>query len=312
MESRSAAVFLYEDEQGKIQNKLEEWWVSLEGHRSFLLSRHVLLMNRLAEVATHGLDRVFGGRLISWQALNCSAFYSLASLQLVSLMLGTPLGGSRWELALLFCMSVTCGTLPGFIHDRFIRIGLLTMPFAAFFLEPAIDVLIELLRRGRLDLGTIPGWVTLDVALFASFIADVFFIAATRWSLRLCFSNGHLMKMGALVLANFGLALLLVILPFQLPWKLFSPSAGSTYSAATLAAMNSADAFGCLAFVALVLGVLAHRVLWSIVARPLYAFQALGIARRKKMFGFIGLALVSYSVGGVIEGVRKIIEAGAG
>jgi len=74
-----AALFLYEDEQGRIQNKLEEWWVKLRDQEDSAISRHAAFMRAVARLATHGFDRVFGERVFSFRALWVSGWYSLAS-----------------------------------------------------------------------------------------------------------------------------------------------------------------------------------------------------------------------------------------
>jgi hypothetical protein len=51
-----AALFLYEDEQGKIENKLEEWWVRLDDGRNAAVSRHTAFMREVARLAGHGFD----------------------------------------------------------------------------------------------------------------------------------------------------------------------------------------------------------------------------------------------------------------
>jgi len=40
--------FSYETEDGKIQNRLEEWWIRVSDYRNQLLSRHVAFIKMLA------------------------------------------------------------------------------------------------------------------------------------------------------------------------------------------------------------------------------------------------------------------------
>lgn len=83
-----AALFLYEDEQGKIQNKLEEWWVGLSDMQSEALSRHTGFMREVARLTTQGFDRLLGPRLLSPSVLMPSSFYSSASLLLCTVVYG--------------------------------------------------------------------------------------------------------------------------------------------------------------------------------------------------------------------------------
>src|SRR5713101_120402 len=74
------ALFLYEDEQGQIQNKLEEWWVRSSDKQSAVLSRHATFMRQIAGLCTDALDRLFGSKFISARAFSVSVCYSMASV----------------------------------------------------------------------------------------------------------------------------------------------------------------------------------------------------------------------------------------
>jgi hypothetical protein len=121
-----AALFLYENEQGEIQNKLEEWWVRLVDRQSGALSRHTAFMQEVANLATRGFDRVFGEKLVSPQAVGVSVCYSIGSCLLAILTIGKfwlpiwlELGqlqlvlGAVWAAAFL-----ALGTFPAFSHRR--------------------------------------------------------------------------------------------------------------------------------------------------------------------------------------------------
>jgi hypothetical protein len=70
-----------------------------------------------------------------------------------------------------------------------------------------------------------------------------------------------------------------------------------------LAFVLSATLFACLATT-----MLLHRLFWPAIGRPLYKLQALGIAKRPKVFATIGLILVGVGVG-KHEWLWAIIEA---
>ena len=58
-----AAFFLYEDEQGKIQNFLEDLWIRIDDRRNTALSKHATFMQVVAKYISTIFDRVFGDRL---------------------------------------------------------------------------------------------------------------------------------------------------------------------------------------------------------------------------------------------------------
>src|SRR6516225_435142 len=74
-----AAIFLYEDEQGKLQNRLEHWWIEVNDQQKIATSQYASFMRELAKVAAGIFDRLFGSRLFSWRALRVSAAFSMGS-----------------------------------------------------------------------------------------------------------------------------------------------------------------------------------------------------------------------------------------
>src|SRR6266700_6033802 len=86
-------LFLREDEEGRIQNRLEELWIRIDDAQSAALSRQAAFVAEIARVVTRILDRIFGERLFSAHAASVSAFYGLASSILFSLFLKFINGG---------------------------------------------------------------------------------------------------------------------------------------------------------------------------------------------------------------------------
>jgi len=80
------ALFLYEDEHGKVQNTLEEWWIRLREKQTELLARHTVFMREVARLEKRVFDRLFGERLISLRAIGVSQSYSLASTGLAVIL----------------------------------------------------------------------------------------------------------------------------------------------------------------------------------------------------------------------------------
>ena len=74
------AAFLYEDEEGKLQNTLEKWSQQLRSQQNTALNRHALLMQRFAVAMTQWLDAIFGKRLLSAKAVVASGALSLSGV----------------------------------------------------------------------------------------------------------------------------------------------------------------------------------------------------------------------------------------
>src|SRR5271157_4236867 len=75
--------FLYEDEEGRIQDRIAEWWIRLDDVRTVSLSRAAAFMQGIAQITTKVMDYVFGTKTFSFRLLGTSFFFSIASLQLI-------------------------------------------------------------------------------------------------------------------------------------------------------------------------------------------------------------------------------------
>src|ERR1700694_5196508 len=82
-----AALFLYEDEEGKFQNKVEEWWIKLSDKQRASRSRVAAFMQEVAQLTGRGFDRLLGRRLFSFRVIPISIYLSFASFFLLILIL---------------------------------------------------------------------------------------------------------------------------------------------------------------------------------------------------------------------------------
>src|SRR6266852_4710232 len=74
------ALFLYENEQGKIQNVLENLWVRINDYNKTLLSKQTVFMREVARFTENSFRKLFGERLFSLRPAAVSACFSFASL----------------------------------------------------------------------------------------------------------------------------------------------------------------------------------------------------------------------------------------
>src|SRR5437879_6014623 len=78
------AAFLYEDEEGRLQNrlqdKLEKLWITIDDLTGTALARHTVFMRSVAVLITYAFDRLFGRRLLSMRAVGTSVCLTFASI----------------------------------------------------------------------------------------------------------------------------------------------------------------------------------------------------------------------------------------
>jgi hypothetical protein len=119
--------------------------------------------------------------------------------------------------------------------------------------------------------------------LLLSFGFDVLYISVTRMMLRWIFQMRRVHEIIGVIALNVGLALALVYGPIELMSVLTKPYLLGAWGAwsATLVAFNFGDIVACSVFFVVTLAVLAHRLMWPILERHIYALQRFGLIRKK-------------------------------
>jgi hypothetical protein len=314
------AIFLYEDEQGKIQNTLEDWWVKIDDLKRGALSRHTIFMQETARITNYGFNQLFGKKLVSLQALAVSACFSIASLGLAGLYM-------IYESENLFSSWLS---LP-FANEPLVALLWLLM-FLGIALIPSRWPSLSGLVLGVSALSSILFfalfWHNLEPNVFEyssycfgivlGIASDMLFIALTRkllrWSLMEKFS-----RILTVILLNCLLSFVLIKGFYR-----FSFSVGQVYNFdfSTLgnlmhiidfaflfaAGTNFFTVLFALAIVILALIMLLHRTFWPMLSRPIYALAKLGIIHRPKLLGTIGLALLGLATGIAPVSLKDIVD----
>ena len=327
------SVFLYEPEEGLIQNKLEEWWVALSDAEPRAVNKHTAFMAAVADFASRVFDRLFGKKLLSIRSVGVSACFSLASLGLVCSpglklfdmwypdYLGVLYGPVIISLVIIGMLPAALGTR---LPERRWFVGVVLLCLVALAGMHAVDWFDAHARVGRETLYN-------AVFLLVTVGSDTLFIAVTRWLLRKATRFHSVAGILGAILANISLAGLLVFLPTFIAWKEFTgrvklpdkldisdaivqytwSSNSREIFLTTLSGSNVLDAVVACAFFILLLILLLHRLLWPIVKRPVYVLARLGILHRRALFLILGMFLMG--AGGVSSStlalVKRIIEA---
>jgi len=282
-----AALFLYEDQQGKIENRLEEWWVKLEDQRNLAVSRNTAFMREVARLAGQGFDRLFGQKLFSLQAFGVSTSLTVAvGCAILTLFDLRPI------LSLFAAGALCCAMIPAFGHTK-------TAMLAA--LVPAVLTVVSLMTlAGFLAVGEVLTVVAI------SFGCDLVFIATTRLLLRWSSSMRRFPAVIGLTLLTALLAIVMMLIPANVGLRI-----GLALSLLyVLIFANAVDLIVASISVFLALSMLAHRLFWPLICRPLYALRERGV--RRSVFATVGVAMLGYAGIDVPELVRQLIEKGAG
>ena len=73
--------FLSEDEEGRVQDRVADWWVRLDDARSASVSWAAAFLQEAARLTARVIDYVFGSRPISLRIIGTSYCFSLASIK---------------------------------------------------------------------------------------------------------------------------------------------------------------------------------------------------------------------------------------
>lgn len=309
------SLFLYETEEGIVQNKLEELWIRLSEAKSAALSKQGKFIRTVSDLTEALFNRVFGKELVSFQSVAVSACLSLFSLGIVTcrgvydLPFPDIVEGLYGPVILLL---FAAGIFPAVLKDR--------LPRKIWFLSVALLCIVSFWGMyasnwfGEIFSGASPiRELRYDAAfLLLTILCDTLFVVATRWLLRRASSLHSVARILGTVLGNIGVATLLVLIPLIEPlrsggdlnlWNarhdlvhLFERQAAVDTSGniflLTLAGSNLFDAAVAFAFVGLFLMMLLHRLLWPVLQRPVYSIAKGDLTRRRKLFLVLGTILL--------------------
>lgn len=323
-----AAIFLYENEQRKVQNILEDWWLKIDERQRPLLSRHTNFMRNVAYHAASGFDRMFGHKLFSKQSIAVSASYSFASVFLSSFMVilyvvafepdVTSTNDPRVlrtaiVLLLLAGLNIVLAMLPLFIQSPYkLDLWLATVIVVDFLILLAIHIIFVL--------GEGPFFVFgLSIGVGLGIMSDIIFIAITRWALRWSAGLESFYKIISMILLNCLIALAFVGIPLflndWLPQWMLDNNVGSQtpkeivdLSTMFFAMSNVLTTLIAFAFLIHALLMLAHKFFWPLIERPVYALQQLGIAKRNKLLGVVGITLIGLAAGITPSWLKEVID----
>jgi hypothetical protein len=275
-----SALFLYENEEGRLQNILESWWLQISQIRSKIVSKETAFVKTVTAITSNCFDRVFGTHLLGPRALSTSVCYSLASGILTMTLLFVGWITVRRTCILVFSSAffLILGTIKPFAASRaghwlwlatIAFLGLIWYPVFDFFEEPSFFE----------GLGS-----EISIALPFAIISDLLFIAMTRVLLRYATRCDSFTKITSLTIGNVILAAGLTIAPVLINGKI----------GLLIAASNILDVLVASVFIVISASMLIHRITWPILERPVYAFHRYNIfSQHKKIVFFSGVSLIS-------------------
>jgi hypothetical protein len=254
------ALFLHEDEEGRLQNRMEELWVKMDDLRVKAISKEARFLKEVIRLVNLGLDSLLGRRLFSWRVVLVTICYSVASFfitigfifnlrkewQAYLVIFGT--GAAFWILGTL---SITA-TRPPYIQLWMIGVNVLIVAELVWLFKSA-------------DLRQFLGQT---IVLLIALLCDIIFIAVNRAIIQFSSTLSNFTQLVIMLLINILLGAI-YICPIWVP-ILFSyrPFGAIGFYVATTNLFTTLSAFSIVIMLAIAL---AHRLAWPLVERPIYA-----------------------------------------
>jgi hypothetical protein len=300
-----AALFMYEDEEGKWQNRIDELWVAIDDRARITGRKTVALLNKMSDVVTAGLDRVFGQRLLSFRSLGASTSYSFATacvINVIVILHDVVTQESTNSVGFLYatCVILFCAILPTVFQSRWIM-PISLIPVSIPIIYGFADWFLERWHGAPIVLG----------AFAISFISDVVLIIAVRATIRrMAVGNkgwqlfvGMLIQCGCaivVVVMPLGMAVLLILLDknikeINVTGGLWEKGSVIENALSLSALCNVFTACVCLTLIFALAGVLVHRAFWPLASRAIYPLARYEIVRNRKFLISAAVACFVYA-----------------
>lgn len=312
------AFCMYEDEQGKWQNRLDELWTEIYDRAKVTNSKTTALFNKVGEEITKFSTYVFGARLFSFRSVIASVDLSVACSSLVMLVAHftdyvwrtPPLGAmpdpvkQPSHTAISFFVYLLGGIFPAIVRKRWAPL----VPLGVF-LYFAFSLSHVPFFYARL--GLYPRYQFI-AALAFSFLCDVVVIALLRKALAQSASEISMLRIGLLALFIMSAALVVEFSPafvLAVVARVAPSIASITFSAALVAMMlNTSSIAYCLVDFAFLLFVVAHRIFWPALSRVIYPFCRFTIVTNKVALVSIGALCLTFAFHLEKVGLKEILK----
>jgi hypothetical protein len=316
-----SAIALYPGEEGKIQSKFEDFWISVDDYQKMALSRHTTFMVEVANIETRFLDRLFGQRLFSVQLLCVSFFCSVGVPSLLAFIyedkfhhLNRPSLGFQ-VLGISISSFVVAFAAVVFRRNKVLRrtAYIAAFLFLSFWAKYTFPVYAHPHRSMQAALSLIAAEMAMTLLVLMpmsiGIAFDMGFIVVTRVMLRSAGQMASSTRVVTVIVANCLLALLLespllIIVDLYMEGKLPSEHSATGNFAfflnlATFSSLGNAfDVCLALLFVLLALMLLLHRFVWPLLTRSVFKMQDIGTKGRRAILATLGTALLGSSMFG--------------
>jgi len=287
------AFFLREDEEGKLQNRLEELWVQIDDLQGHALAKHTLFLKELLSLLGSGFDSLLGPKLFSFRSAVVTLCYSAASMSILialvnaTFTIGPPAFDTRefLKVSVFFVVFMAMGTSSIAIR-RPITFGI--------WAGSSLLILIVVFRWATRPMG----WRPSDQMLFAAalvggIVCDLCFVAINRAIIRFSTSLQTTIQIAVMLACN-----MVIAFAYLAPLWLYPLASGFSPKdlANTIACTNLITALMACGIVMLMFVALLHRLFWPFMSRPIYAIARHGVIHKPAFLLSIAILLLTWAI----------------
>lgn len=284
------SILLYEPEERAIDDALMKWWVAITDTRAAAIRAHTSLANRMGQAITQWLDNVFRGPLVSLHSAATSACLSVSSSFLFLLV--AVVTGSERRLYSVTQLIIVAAMLGIFSVSYF------TLAMSAAREHHNFAILQAGLVTALLGLAGVVCIIRGSGAPLAGLglviISDFSVIVLTRRSVRRIAASADNLAAASTATVNAGLGVAILWCPF-----LISRHVEAQWLSDTLQIAGATNVFGAAVastffFVSITL--ISQRLLWPLIARPIYAMHRFQLFRRRGLLFYSGVVLLTLAI----------------
>ncbi len=293
------AFFLYEDEESRLHNALENLWIRVNDRSDNASTFIRRLVTETAKLSSRAFDAIFGPTLFSVRAVGVSFSYALASMSVYLIAAtGRPNIPAVWAMPVIF---VALGSLPALMGGRRIErlIFLLPLSFAIFLIMFTWTIASEYVRRPD-PYG--PEFLLINYifvgSLALSVPIDFLWSLLVRWVSRKVSASQKLLP--TLISLLIYLAAPGILLTVGQSGMIAGVMHRNPWLGSFLVLLMASRAFLVVtaSVFTIVFGVvLLHKFVWPLIDRTIYAVARHRVLQNRRLIGVIGFALIVGAVG---------------
>ncbi|MEG9437408.1 hypothetical protein JAO29_14725 [Edaphobacter sp. HDX4] len=305
------AFFLYEDERGLWQNRLENLWMAVYDRAKCTDSTATALFNKLGQILQGAFTWALGKRLFTFRSIIVSANLAWGCAFLMMSIKGVIFNEQNGEwvpsehrllMLILSIALLTFAMLPGIFRHALVT-ALCYLPMLCFLCVVGIEALV--------GYGT---YAVLPIVLLWSVTSTLLTVAVLR-KLFGSISTSVSIVRTLITIALLSAVLVLIAFSPYFIYAIFMTSLWDTKIGDSLInfgyllqLMNAALILACGGSIIMLGVILLHKALWPILSRTIYSLAENTLVSNKKVLSSIGTLCITYAFNVSHVGIKEILK----